>query len=92
MSEDTATAEAPVEQTPEERKAEREERFKRVAQRRANAALNEIEKLMRTANRNGGYEFTEEQSEQIVGLLRAAVDKLEAAYAGARGEKARVEL
>lgn len=91
MAEESATVEAPK-LTAEEHAAERRERFRRVAQRRANAALNEIEKLMRTANRNGGYEFTDDQAEQIVSLLRAAVDKLEAAYAGARGEKARVEL
>ena len=71
--------------------AEKVERFRRVAARRANNALKQIELLLRTAN-EGNYSFTAEQAEQIVSKLRSGVDRLEAAYAGSTHSAPKVEL
>lgn len=72
--------------------AEREERFRRVAGKRANRILGDMELLLRTANRSGGYSYTPEQAEEVVGKIRLATDKLEAAFSGGTRERLTVEL
>ena len=77
---------APV--TPE-RELERIDRFRRIAGGRANRALEQIERLMTTADRSR-YSFTDKQVIEIVSKLRQAVDQLEVAYA--EKHRIRVEL
>jgi len=74
-----------------ERELERVERFKRIASHRANRALDYMESLLRTADKSR-YHYSDKQAAEVIGKLRQAVDQLEAAYAGARGSKLRVEL
>lgn len=74
--------------TPE-RELERIERFRRIAGGRANRALEYIERLIRTADRDR-YSYTDKQVAEIVGKFRQAVDQLEAAYAQKR--RLRVDL
>lgn len=74
-----------------ERELERVARFKRIAAQRANRALDYIEMLLRTAD-TSRYAYTDKQSGEVIGKLRQAVDQLEAAYAGSRGAKLRVDL
>jgi hypothetical protein len=66
-----------------------ETRFRRVAGSRANAALHQLERLTHTADRRR-YTYTDEQAAEIVGKLRQALDRLEAAYNGA--DQLRIEL
>lgn len=72
-----------------EREMERIERFRRIAAARANRALENIERLMRTADRDR-YSYTDQQVSEIVSKFRKAVDTLESAYA--ERQKIRVEL
>ena len=74
--------------TPE-RELERIDRFRRIAGGRANRALEQIERLMTTADRSR-YSFTDKQVVEIVTKLRQAVDQLEVAYS--EKHKIRVEL
>lgn len=74
-----------------ERELERIERFKKVAGHRANRALDYLEMLLRTADRQR-YVYSEKQVTEILGKLRQAVDQLEAAYAGSGRSSLRVEL
>lgn len=74
--------------TPE-RELERIDRFRRIASGRANRALEQIERLITTADR-GRYSYTDEQVAEIVGKLRQAVDQVEIAYSQKR--RLRVEL
>jgi hypothetical protein len=70
---------------------ERQARFKRVAARRANRILGDIEMLIRTANPHQ-YSYTEEQANEVIAKLQQGVDQLAAAYSGGRGEKLQVAL
>ena len=74
-----------------ERELERIERFRRVAGYRANKALDFIEGLLNTSDRQR-YSFTDEQASEIVSKLHQAVDQLGAAYAGQRKSRVRVDL
>lgn len=86
----TAQQERPV-KTDADRERERTDRFRRVAGLRANNALTYMEKLLHTADTTR-YSYSEAQAAEIVSKLRVAVDQVEAAYAGAVGERLRVEL
>jgi hypothetical protein len=72
--------------------AERQERFRRVVTLRANRILKDMELLLRTSNRNGGYSYTSAQADEVISKLQTALDALASAYAGGAGEKLRVEL
>jgi hypothetical protein len=74
-----------------ERELEKIERFRRVASRRANNALKNMEALIRTSNRSN-YSYTDEQVAEVIGKLRQATDQLAAAYAGSAGASLKVEL
>jgi hypothetical protein len=76
-------------QVTPERELERIDRFRRIAGGRANRALEQMEMLMRTADRSR-YSFTDKQVIEIVSKLRQAVDQLEVAYA--EKHRIRVEL
>lgn len=88
----TETAEEPVAapRSKEEAHAEKAERFRRVAARRVNAALKQMELLRRTAN-EGSYAYTDEQTDKIVAALQGGVDAIATAYAGTKGTP-KVEL
>jgi hypothetical protein len=78
----------PKELSPE-RELERIDRFRRIASNRANRALEQLERLITTADR-GRYSYTDEQAAEIVSKLRQAVDQVEIAYSQKR--RLRVEL
>ena len=73
------------------REYERVEAFKRVAGRRANAALRNIDLLIHTADR-GRYSYTERQTTEILSTLRKAIDQLEAAFTSKGSNRPRIEL
>jgi rRNA-processing protein FCF1 len=74
-----------------ERELEKMERFRKVAGRRANRALDYMEMLLRTSDR-GRYAYTDEQVTEILAKLNQATDQLAAAYAGQRAARIRVDL
>jgi hypothetical protein len=74
--------------TPE-RELERIDRFRRIAGGRANRALEQIERLITTADRSR-YSYTDEQVAEITSKLRQAVDQVEIAYSQKR--RLQVEL
>lgn len=78
-----------MKQVSPERELERIDRFRRIAGGRANRALEQIERLMTTADRSR-YSFTDKQVVEIVSKLRQAVDQLEVAYS--EKHRIRVEL
>jgi hypothetical protein len=84
-------APTPIRPTDPLREYERAESFKRVAGRRANLALDNIERLINTADR-GRYAYNERQTAEIVETLRKALDRLEAAYASKGPNRPRIEL
>lgn len=74
-----------------EREAEKSAAFKKVAARRTNAALKQIE-LLRNTTDTSNYSHTPEQAERIISALRAGVDALEAGFAGSSKSAPTVEL
>lgn len=78
-----------MKQVTPERELERIDRFRRIASGRANRALENIERLIATADRSR-YSYTDEQVAEIVSKLRQAVDQVEIAYSQKR--RLRVEL
>jgi hypothetical protein len=74
-----------------QRELEKIERFRRVASRRANAALKQLEMLLRTSDRSY-YSYNDEQVAEVMGKLRQAVDQLAGAYSGAAKSRLKVEL
>lgn len=64
------------------------ERFRANAERRTNAALEEIRKLKFVANRRQ-YEFTQAQADAILTTLRAAIDDLDKAFNPPEKQKTR---
>ena len=63
-------------QNPDETKAQR---FKRIATRRLNNVLKQMDLLTNCAN-STNYEYTEEQKLKIYGYLDKAFEKLKSAY------------
>ena len=88
------TTETPVidrEAVKAAREAEKQAAFRRVAQRRTNAVLKQVELLLRTAN-TSNYSYTPEQAEIVTTAIRSAADRVEAAFAGASKTDTTVEL
>ena len=64
----------------------KEQRFQRLATKRTQAALQKVRLL---GNLTGSsYAYTPEQTAQIIGALRAAVDTVEAKFNKVRGTRA----
>lgn len=76
----------------EVRAAQKVKRFKDVAAKRTNKALESMANLTRCANRNN-YTYTDEQVEKILTALTDEVEKLRAAFSTSPGaEKPTVSL
>jgi hypothetical protein len=63
----------------------KEQKFQRLATKRTQAALQKIRLL--TNLTGSGYAYTPEQAAKILGVLRAAVDALEARFNRVRGSQ-----
>ncbi len=57
----------------------RDERFKRIAEKRVNAVLDKLRLLSQTSNR-GNYDYTDEQVSKMFRVIRSAVTEAEASF------------
>ncbi len=64
-----------------EKKEAKNERFKRLAEKRTRKVLNEVRVLSNLSNK-GLYDYTPEQQRKIFGAIRDAVAKAEARFKG----------
>lgn len=80
--------------SPEEAKESRREakhaKFKELAEKRTNVALDAIEKIGNLAGPN--YVYSQTESGRIVQALRAALDELDAKFEGTVKEQKRFSL
>lgn len=68
-----------------------EQRFKRVASRRLNAALKQM-RLLRNCSVHSYYEYTPEQVTTIVTALQQEVERVKDAFAGVKDDEPEIKL
>lgn len=80
-------AEAAPAKTAEERKAERRQRFERLAEKRVTKAVRAMDAVARLANRNT-YEYTSAEASQIIVALEEMLDTVRDEFASVGRAKA----